>query len=70
MDGTNVPVVDCGRDSVHSVDLFHEWGGDSSWEEIDEGVFVGDFAEGDIDVPRMGQRSAKIGDLSVNPMWF
>ena len=22
------------------------------------------------DVPRMRQRSAKIGDLSVNPMWF
>ena len=22
------------------------------------------------DVPRMQQRSAKIGDLSVNPMWF
>ena len=22
------------------------------------------------DVPRMRQRSAKIGDLNVNPMWF
>ena len=28
-------------------------------------------SDGDVvDVPRMRQRSAKIGDLSVNPMWF
>ena len=30
VDGTDVPVVDCGRDSVHSIDSFHEGGRDSS----------------------------------------
>ena len=48
MDGSSVPVANCGGDSVHSIDSFHEGGRDSSQEEIDEGVFVGDFAEGDV----------------------
>ena len=48
MDSLNVPVVDRGGDSVHSIDLFHEGGRDSSREEIDEGVFMSDFAEGNM----------------------
>ena len=48
MDSSGVPIIDCGGDSVHPIDSFHERGGDSSREEIDEGVFVGDFAKGDI----------------------
>ena len=30
MDGTSVPIVDFGGDSVHAIDLFHEGGRDSS----------------------------------------
>ena len=48
MDSSGVPFVDRGGDSVHSVDLFHERGRDPSREEVDEGVFMGDFAEGDM----------------------
>ena len=48
MDGPSVPAVNCGRYSVHTVDLFHKGGGDSSQEEVDEGAFMGDFAEGDV----------------------
>ena len=48
MDSSSVPFVDCGGDGVHPVDLFHERGGDSSREEVDEGVFMGDFTEGDM----------------------
>ena len=48
MDSSRIPVVDCGGDSVHSVDSFHEGGWDSSQQEVDEGVFMGDFAEGDM----------------------
>ena len=48
MDSLSVPVVDCGGDSVHSIDSFHEGGRDSSREEVDKGVFMGDFAEGDV----------------------
>ena len=48
MDSSGVPFVDRGRDSVHSVDSFHERGGDPSREEVDEGVFMGDFAEGNV----------------------
>ena len=48
MDSLSVPFVDCGRDGVHSVDSFHERGGDPSQEEVDEGIFMGDFAEGDV----------------------
>ena len=48
MDSSGVPFIDCGGDSVHSVDSFHERGGDSPREEVDEGVFMGDFAEGDV----------------------
>ena len=48
MDGSGVPFIDRGGDSVHPVDSFHEGGRDSSREEIDEGIFVGDFAEGDM----------------------
>ena len=48
MDSSGVPIVDCGGDSVHPVDSFHERGGDSSREEVDEGIFMGDFAKGDI----------------------
>ena len=48
MDSSGVPFIDRGGDSVHSVDPFHEGGRDSSREEIDEGIFVGDFTEGDM----------------------
>ena len=48
MDSSGVPFVDHGGDSVHSIDSFHERGGDPSREEVDEGVFMGDFAEGDV----------------------
>ena len=48
MDSLGVPVVNRGGDSVHPVDSFHERGGDSPREEVDEGVFVGDFAAGDM----------------------
>ena len=48
MDSPSVPAIDHGGYSVHSVDLFHKGGGDSSREEIDEGVLVGDFTEGDV----------------------
>ena len=48
MDSSGVPFIDRGGDSVHPVDSFHEGGRDSSREEIDEGIFVGDFTEGDM----------------------
>ena len=48
MDSSGVPFVDCGGDGIHSVDSFHERSGDPSQEEVDEGVFMGDFAEGDV----------------------
>ena len=48
MDSSGVPFVDRGGDSVHSIDSFHERGGDPSREEVDEGVFMGDFTEGDM----------------------
>ena len=48
MDSSGVPIVDCGGDSVHSVDSFHERSGDSSRKEVDEGVFMGNFAKGDV----------------------
>ena len=48
MDSSGVPFVDRGGDSVHSIDSFHERGRDPSREEVDEGVFMGDFAEGDV----------------------
>ena len=48
MDSSGVPFVDCGGDSVHPVDSFHERSRDSSRKEVDEGIFVGDFAKGDI----------------------
>ena len=48
MDSSGVPFIDRGGDSVHSVDSFHERGRDPSREEVDEGVFMGDFAEGDM----------------------
>ena len=48
MDSSGVPIVDRGGDSVHSIDSFHERGRDSSREEVDEGVFVSDFAKGDV----------------------
>ena len=48
MDSSSVPFVDHGGDSVHSVDSFHEGGGDPPQEEVDEGVFVGNFAEGNV----------------------
>ena len=48
MDSLSVPAINHGRYSVHTVDSFHKGGGDSSREEVDEGVFMGDFAEGDV----------------------
>ena len=48
MDSSGVPFVDCSWDSVHSIDSFHERGGDPSREEVDEGVFMGDFAKSDV----------------------
>ena len=48
VDGPGVPLVDHGRYGVHAIDSFHEGGRDSSWEEINESVFMGDFAEGDV----------------------
>ena len=48
MDSLSVPATNRGRYSVHTVDSFHERGRDSSREEVDEGVFVSDFAEGDM----------------------
>ena len=48
MDSSGVPFVDRGGDSIHSVDSFHERGGDPSQKEVDEGVFMGDFAKGDM----------------------
>ena len=48
MDSPSVPAANHGRYSVHTVDSFHKRGGDSSQEEVDEGVFMGDFAEGDV----------------------
>ena len=48
MDSSGVPVIDCGGYGVHPVDSFHERGRDSSREEVDEGVFMGDFAKGNM----------------------
>ena len=48
MDSSGVPFVDRGGDSVHSIDSFHERGWDSPREEVDEGVFMGDFTKGDV----------------------
>ena len=48
MDGSGVPIVDGGGDSVHPVDSFHERSGDSSQKEVDEGILMGDFAESDV----------------------
>ena len=48
MDSSGVPFIDCGGDGVHSVDSFHERGGDSPREEVDEGIFMGDFTKGDV----------------------
>ena len=48
MDSPSVPATDHGRRSVHTIDSFHKGGGDSSREEVDEGVFMGDFAEGNV----------------------
>ena len=48
MDCLSVPAVNRGRYSVHTVDSFHKGGGDSSREEVDKGVFMGDFTEGDV----------------------
>ena len=48
MDSLGVPFVDCGGDGVHSIDSFYERGSDSSREEVDEGVFMGDFAKGNM----------------------
>ena len=48
MDSSGVPFIDCGGDGIHSVDSFHERGRDSSREKVDEGVFMGDFAESDV----------------------
>ena len=48
MDSSGVPIVDCGGDRVHPIDSFHERGWDSPREEVDEGVFMGDFTKGDV----------------------
>ena len=48
MDGSGVPLANCGGYSVHAIDPLHEGGRDSSQEEVDEGVFVGDFVKGDM----------------------
>ena len=48
MDSSGVPFVDCGGDSVHPIDSFHKRGGDSPRKEVDEGVFMGDLAKGDV----------------------
>ena len=48
MDSSGIPAVNCGGYGIHAVDSLHEGGGDSSGEEINEGVFVGDFTEGDV----------------------
>ena len=48
MDSPSVPAVNRGRYSIHTVDSFHKGGGDSSREEVDEGVFMGDFTEGNV----------------------
>ena len=48
MDSSGVPIIDCSRDSVHPIDLFHERGRDSPREKVDEGIFMGDFTEGDM----------------------
>ena len=48
MDSPSVPFINHGRYSVHTIDSLHEGGRDSSREEINEGVFMGDFAEGDV----------------------
>ena len=48
MDSPSVPAANRGRYSVHTVDSFHKGGGDSPQEEVDEGVFMGNFAEGNV----------------------
>ena len=48
MDSLGIPIVDCGGDSVHSIDSFHERGGDTSRKEVDEGIFMGDLAKSDV----------------------
>ena len=42
------PFIDCGGYSVHTIDSFHEGSRDTSGEEVDEGIFMGDFAESDM----------------------
>ena len=44
--GSDIPVFYLCGDGVHSIDSFHERGGNSSREEVDQGVFVSDFADG------------------------
>ena len=48
MDSFGIPVVNFGRDCIHAIDSFHEWDGDSSREEVYEGIFMSDFAKGNI----------------------
>ena len=46
--GSDIPVLYFGRDRVHSIDSFHEGGGNSPQKEVDQGVFMSDFANGNL----------------------
>ena len=45
---TGIPVVNLGGDSIHSINSLHECYWDTSQEEIDKSVFMGNFTEGDM----------------------
>ena len=46
--GMGIPVFNHGGDGVHGIDPFDERHRDSSHKEVDEGVFISNFTEGDV----------------------
>ena len=48
IDGSCVPVINFCGDCIHSIDSFHKGRWESSRKEVDQGVFMGYFAEGDL----------------------
>ena len=48
IDGPCVPVINFCGNHIHSIDSFHKGRWKPSGKEIDQGVFVGDFADGDL----------------------
>ena len=47
--GFPVPVMIPSGDHVHGIDSFHERYGDSSQQEVNEGILISDLAKGNMD---------------------